>query len=229
MPTERFRRFRELQENLRERVRLVPMLTKPRCIVAVDLHVGRGSLGHAAAVAVNASGETLDRVVVPQQIEIPYVPGFLSFRELPLCIAAVERLSVQPDVVLLDGHGIAHPRRFGIACHFGVEMNVPAIGIAKSLLTGEGREPGRERGETADLVLDGEVVGKSVRTRSGVKPLYISPGHLVTIENAVDLVLSLCTRFRLPEPSREAHRLAREAARDLTIEAAGQNQSSPAG
>jgi len=134
----------------------------------------------------------------------PYVPGLLSFREAPVYIAAFAKLRLRPDLLLCDGQGIAHPRRLGLASHLGVLLDLPSIGCAKSRLVGTYREPGRARGSSTRLLHDGSVVGRVLRTQTGVKPLFISPGHCIGIDDAASLVLRLAPRCRLPEPTRMA-------------------------
>ena len=138
-------------------------------------------------------------------LTFPYVPGLLTFREAPAVLAAWAKLSSRPDVMMFDGTGYAHPRRCGLACHMGVLLNVPSIGVAKSRLCGQADEPGPNRGNAAEWFDRGELVGRVLRTRDRVKPLFISAGHLVTLADAVRLVLACCSRFRLPEPTRLAH------------------------
>ncbi|MGQ9524453.1 MAG: deoxyribonuclease V [Armatimonadota bacterium] len=141
----------------------------------------------------------------------PYVPGLLAFRELPAVLAALERLPQTPDLVIVDGHGFSHPRRFGIACHLGVLTNIPTIGCAKSLLVGQVSELGTNAGARAPIQIEGTVVGYALRTRSGAKPVFVSTGHRVSPETAVQIVLSCCRGFRLPEPIRAAHAAAGRA------------------
>jgi deoxyribonuclease V len=143
---------------------------------------------------------------------IPYVPGYLSFREIPVLLEAYEKLRVLPDVWLVDGAGIAHPRRIGLAAHFGVLLDVPAVGVAKSRLVGRHDDLPAEKGSSVPLEDEktGEVIGTVLRSRSGVKPLFVSPGHRVSIETAPEVVLSCCTRYRLPEPTRAAHNMVTE-------------------
>jgi deoxyribonuclease V len=141
------------------------------------------------------------------KLGFPYVPGLLSFRELPVLAEAWERLEVRPDVVIFDGQGTAHPRRFGLACHGGLLFGVPSIGCAKSLLVGRHGPLGEERGATAEITHQGEVVGMAVRTRARVQPVYVSPGHLMDLPTAVELVLRVAPRYREPETTRRAHRL----------------------
>ncbi len=137
---------------------------------------------------------------------LPYIPGYLAFREVPMLLAAWERLDPKPDLVLVDGHGVAHPRGLGIASHFGVTLDVPTIGVAKSILVGAPAGPlGAEAGARTPLVWHGRVLGMVLRTRARANPLYISPGHRVSLETAVDWVLRAGRGYRLPEPTRLAH------------------------
>ena len=136
------------------------------------------------------------------------MPGLLSFRELPAVLDALSQLSVMPDIILCDGQGRAHPRRFGIACHLGVLLDLPTIGVGKTRLVGRHLEPGPERGDWTPLLDHEEEIGAVLRTRTGVKPLYISGGHRVCLRTAIELTLACLTRYRLPETTRAAHRLA---------------------
>lgn len=141
-------------------------------------------------------------------IQFPYIPGFLSFRETPVAVKALEKLQLTPDVILCDGQGLAHPRRFGIACHIGLIADVPTVGVAKSLLVGKFENLGETRGSTAPLVHRNEQVGAVLRTKDKVQPLYISVGHRISLETAIDLVLQCAPKYRLPETTRLADRMA---------------------
>ena len=136
---------------------------------------------------------------------VPYVPGYLAFREVPAVSDALSRLETVPDVILVDGQGLAHPRRFGLACHLGLTAGIPTVGCAKSRLLGRFEPPADERGSSAPLVDRGEVVGAAVRTRTGVSPIYVSVGHRVSLDAAVRFTLACCGRYRVPEPTRMAH------------------------
>jgi deoxyribonuclease V len=138
----------------------------------------------------------------------PYVPGLLSFREIPAVLDALAALACTPDLLLADGQGLAHPRRFGLACHLGWLVDTPTVGVAKSRLLGAFTPPPDQRGAWAPLLDRGEVIGAAVRTRRGVKPVFVSPGHRVDVASAVRLTLACTGRYRLPAPSRAAHRLA---------------------
>jgi deoxyribonuclease V len=150
----------------------------------------------------------LDYAIARRPTNFPYVPGFLSFRETPAVLAALDELRVRPDLLICDGQGIAHPRRFGIACHIGILSNLPAIGCAKSLLTGRYGALPDERGATAPLIDHGEQIGVALRSRAGTKPLFISPGHRVSLETSVRFVMACITKYRLPETTRAADGLA---------------------
>jgi deoxyribonuclease V len=163
-----------------------------------------------AAVALLAfpSLELLDWAVAREPTRFPYVPGLLSFREIPVVRAALKKLHRRPDLVLVDGQGLAHPRRLGIACHLGLVTGLPTIGVAKSLLVGEHRAPAKRRGAWTPLLHREETVGAALRTREGVAPVYVSIGHRVSLESAVRFVLACGSGYRLPETTRWAHRLA---------------------
>lgn len=200
-----------LQLRLKERLHLRPPARfRPRLVAGADVAVGPGRRGTGYAGIVVLDLRTLEAVeeaAAVVQIDFPYVPGLLSFRELPAVAAAWERLRVRPDVIIFDGHGTAHPRGFGLACHGGLLLGVPSVGCAKSLLVGEPAPLGRDRGSTAPIVVEGRVVGMAVRTRDAVRPVYVSPGSHMDLATAVELVLATAQRFRLPEPIRRSHQL----------------------
>jgi deoxyribonuclease V len=199
-----------LQHSLRERLVLrAPPGLKVSRVAGADISTERGNdTGYGGFVVLDAMSLT----PVAQQgsavtLRFPYVPGLLSFRELPVLAAAWKQLEPVPDLIVFDGQGIAHPRRLGLACHGGLLFGVPSIGCAKSLLVGSHGPLGEERGATAEIRHRGEVVGMAVRTRRGVSPVYVSPGHLMDLPTAVDWVLRLSPRYREPETTRHAHRL----------------------
>jgi deoxyribonuclease V len=166
-------------------------------------------MARAAAVLLSFPDLTpLGDSLVEEPVRYPYIPGLLSFREAPAVIAALEGLSEPPDLIMVDGQGRAHPRRFGIACHLGLLLDRPALGCAKSRLIGDYDEPPPEPGAWTPLTHHGEVIGAVVRTRAGVKPLFVSVGHRVSLETAVALVLACARGLRLPEPTRLADQLA---------------------
>ncbi|HEX2190285.1 MAG TPA: deoxyribonuclease V [Longimicrobiaceae bacterium] len=205
-----------IQEQLRERLVLQPPPDfHPKTVGGADVSFERfGSQGFAGVVVLDADTlETVAEASAIAELTFPYVPGYLSFRELPAVAAAWERLERRPDVLVFDGQGTAHPRRFGVACHGGLLLDVPSVGCAKSILVGTHGELGEERGATAPLVHRGETVGMAVRTRSGVKPVYVSPGHRMDLATAVEVVLRVSPRYREPETTRRSHRLVNELRR----------------
>jgi deoxyribonuclease V len=169
----------------------------------------QGKVTRAAVVVLSFPGlQTLDRAQARRPTSFPYVPGLLSFREIPAILDAFAQLTIHPDLLLCDGQGYAHPRRFGLACHLGLVTRLPSIGVAKSRLIGEHGTLGEEKGAHAPLLHHGEVIGAVLRTRAGVRPLYVSVGHRICLETALRYVLDCTPRYRLPETTRQAHRLA---------------------
>lgn len=201
---------RETQQRLRELVETMDRLDTIDNVAGVDVGFDKGKgLTRAAVVVLSFPGlELREQTVVTQPTRFPYVPGLLSFREAPAILAALDRLEHLPDVLLCDGQGVAHPRRFGIACHLGVLTDLPSIGVAKKRLVGSHEEPGDTKGDWVPLTHGGETIGAVLRSRAGVKPIYVSCGHRVSLATAVDLVLRCTTRFRLPETTRRADKLA---------------------
>ena len=181
-----------------------------RRVAGVDISVDRGrGVGTGAVVVLSYPGLEIAEVAVAQApLTFPYVPGLLSFREVPVLRAAFERLSGAIDLLLVDGQGLAHPRRFGLACHLGLLLDVPAIGCAKSRLLGEHDAPDEAAGSRADLLDRGELIGSVLRTRTGVKPLFVSLGHRIGLAAAEEWLLRCCRGYRLPEPTRLAHQAA---------------------
>lgn len=203
-----------LQKELAGRVRLQDELSPSLATVAgVDVSYQRqGELFFAAVVVLRlADLTTIEEVTACRRTTFPYVPGLLSFRELPVVLDAFRRLQTIPDAVMVDGQGIAHPRRLGLASHLGLWLDRPTIGCAKSRLCGEHEAVGNLRGDRVPLLLDGDEIGTVLTTRSGVKPLYVSPGHRTSVNSAVDLILRCGGRYRLPEPTRLAHHAANRA------------------
>jgi deoxyribonuclease V len=172
---------------------------------------GNGATTRAAVAVLTFPSLQLETSAIARlPTRFPYVPGLLSFREIPAVLAAVERLNVRPDLLLCDGQGIAHPRRFGIASHLGLLLDIPAIGVAKTRLIGKHEVVPDARGAWVPLKAGSETIGAVLRTRRGVKPLYVSPGHRIGLESSIAWVMACLTRYRLPETTRWAHRLASE-------------------
>lgn len=195
-----------------------PPLTGWRLVAGLDVSYSkrRGRV-YAALVVLDADNRLVEEAVGEAPLDFPYVPGLLSYREGPACCAAWEALSVQPDVLICDGQGVAHPRRLGLAAHLGLSFGVPTIGSAKSRLVGEYTEPGSRRGEHSSLVdpVSGERLGTVLRTRDNVKPLFISVGVRINLADAEAVILDRLTRYRLPEPQRRADRLVGRHRREV--------------
>jgi len=201
---------RVLQTQLAGKVVRAPALAPTRIAAVAGVDVGfRGDTARAAVVVLGFPGlELVDYTLAEVEVAFPYVPGLLAFREGPAVLAAMERLRTWPDVLIFDAHGLAHPRRLGLASHLGVILDWPSIGCAKSLLFGRADEPGNRQGDWKP-VLDGEeTIGAAVRTRPGVRPVYVSIGHRVDLPTAIDLVLRCTLGYRLPETTRYAHKVA---------------------
>ena len=199
-----------LQRELAPRVVLADDYEPPQRVAGVDVGFREGGKTTRAALAVlSLSGlETVETAVAECPTSFPYIPGLLSFREIPAVLQALSKLTVSPDLLLCDGQGLAHPRRFGLACHLGVLTDIPSIGVAKSRLIGVHDGPPKEKGQWVPLMDKGETIGAVVCTRNNVSPVYVSLGHRISLPTAIDYVLGCTTRFRLPETTRWAHRLA---------------------
>ncbi|CDM67092.1 deoxyribonuclease V [Pyrinomonas methylaliphatogenes] len=199
----------ELQRSLRGKVRIEPLGREIGTIAGADISFDKFSSTVYAGIVVLRlpSLEVIEEVGVRSEAQFPYVPGLLSFRETPPLLEAWAKLKCEPDAVMLDGQGIAHPRRVGIASHFGLIVDRPALGCAKSVLVGRYVEPEREPGSWTPLVHQGETVGAALRTKAGVQPVFVSPGHLIDLQGAIALTLRCCKASRVPEPTRLAHLL----------------------
>ena len=199
----------ELQKSLRERVRLAPLRKEIRTIAGADISFNKFSPVVYAGIVVMSlpSLEVFEEVGVVSETKFPYVPGLLSFRESPSVLEAWAKLKTEPDAVMFDGQGLAHPRRVGIASHVGLIIDRPTLGCAKSVLVGKYEEPDMERGHWTEMVDKGEVVGAAVRTKTNVQPVFVSPGHLIDLGGAIKLTLECDGGYRQPEPTRRAHLL----------------------
>ena len=197
-----------IQRELCGRVCVTPLDRQPEVVAGVDVSV-KGGWARAAVVLLSYPAlNPFQAVVADMAVSFPYVPGLLAFREGPVVLAALEQLDDRPDVLMFDAQGLAHPRRMGLATHLGVLLDVPAVGCAKSRLCGTYVEPDEQKGCWEPLVDKEEVIGAVVRTRSRVRPVFVSVGHRVDLETSVSLVLGCAPRYRLPEPTRWAHRVA---------------------
>jgi deoxyribonuclease V len=201
---------RAIQEALRSRVVREDRLGPVNTVAGVDVGFEDGGrTTRAAVVVLSFPGlEPVAHAISRSPTRFPYVPGYLSFRELPAVLEALERLAGLPDLILCDGQGLAHPRRFGLACHLGVLTDIPCIGVAKSRLVGSHDALPPDKGQWVPLRDKGETIGAVLRTRTRVSPVYVSIGHRVSLATAIDYTLRCTTRYRLPETTRHAHRLA---------------------
>jgi len=198
---------KDIQRSLAGKVSGSGEVESPRFIAGVDISVKR-EVGQATGAVVILQYPELRVVevkVIGGRLDFPYIPGLLSFRESPLILAACQELTLVPNLILVDGQGIAHPRRMGLASHLGLFLDTPTIGCAKSLLCGQHEVPGREPGSYAEIRDGEEVIGAALRTKLGVNPVYISIGHRICLESAIYWVLKCCRGYRLPEPARLAH------------------------
>jgi deoxyribonuclease V len=219
----------ELQKRLRSQVRLAPLGKKIETIAGADISFNKfDSVVYAGVVVLRLpSLEVVEEAGVVSETRFPYVPGLLSFRETPSVLEAWAKLKTEPDALMLDGQGYAHPRRFGIACHVGLLVNRPTLGCAKSVLVGRYEEPGEGRGSRTPLVdpKTKEVLGAALRTKTRVQPIYVSAGHLIDLEGAIELTLACDGGYRQPEPTRRAHLLVnalRRGERTPTSESSGE-------
>lgn len=206
-----------IQQRLRSEVVTADEMGPIRLVAGIDVGFEKdGAITRAAVVVLSFPDlDFCGQSVARLPTVFPYVPGLLSFRETPAVLAALTHMRRVPDLLLCDGQGLAHPRRFGLACHIGVLSGIPAIGVAKTRLQGFHDPVPLTRGAWKPLIDEGEEIGAVLRTRAGVKPVYVSIGHKVTLPTAIDCVLRCTPRYRLPEPARRAHRLASAPCRDV--------------
>ncbi|MBD1838043.1 deoxyribonuclease V [Coleofasciculus sp. FACHB-64] len=199
-----------IQQQLSKEVITSDQLESVQYVAGVDMGFEESGTISRAAVAVLSFPDLQlqEQAIAFRPTTFPYIPGFLSFREIPAVLDALEKVSITPDLILCDGQGIAHPRRFGIASHLGVLIDLPTIGVAKSLLVGKHDELPVEKGAWQPLRYRREIIGAVLRTRTGVKPVYVSSGHRVSLETAIDYVMRCTTKYRLPETTRIADKLA---------------------
>jgi deoxyribonuclease V len=196
-----------LQRELASRVDVRTPITRCELIAGADVSYNRFSTTFFASVVVLRFDDCsiVETQGAVQEVTFPYVPGLLSFREAPVLLEAFAKVQTEPDAIMLDGQGIAHPRRLGLASHIGLWLNRPCLGCAKSRLTGRYKEPARKAGSLSQLMDGGEVIGDVVRTKDAVQPAFVSAGHRIDLSSAVRLVLATCRGYRIPEPTRQAH------------------------
>jgi len=211
-----------IQEKMRGRVRIIPLKKIPSYIAGVDAAFRGNKVIAAACLYTFPQLNYMEDSVEVRECSFPYVPGYLTFREGPAIVAAVRKLKKRPDMLLVDGQGIAHPKGIGIASHLGVLLNMPSIGCAKSRLIGEYDEPAIQKGAWSYLRFHDMTVGIALRTRSGVKPVFVSPGHRTDLACSIMIVMACIAKFRIPEPIRKADILSKQLKRELF----GENYSS---
>jgi deoxyribonuclease V len=200
---------KKVQNFLQQKLEIIPLKKRIKVIAGVDAAFGEEEAIGTACLFKFPDLAFLEEAWAVRKKSTPYIPGFLSFRESPVLLAALKKLAAPPDLILVDGQGIAHPRRMGIAAHLGILLKTPTIGCAKSRLIGEYQDPGMRKGTWSPLKIDREIVGAVLRTRDRVRPLFISPGHLIDLEDSIKIVLQSTSQFRIPEPLRKADRLSK--------------------
>jgi deoxyribonuclease V len=200
-------RAREIQLSLAKRVVTESEVIDLHLVAGIDISApdAQGVARGAVVILRYPELSIVDVEIAQGKLTLPYIPGLLSFRETPLILAACEKLSNAPDLILIDGQGIAHPRRFGLASHVGLFLDLPTIGCAKSILCGQHQPVGEDAGSHAELLDNGELIGAALRTKAGVKPIYVSVGHKINLASALQFVMKCCRGYRLPEPTRLAH------------------------
>jgi deoxyribonuclease V len=201
---------RAIQEETRNKIVIAPIKKMPRHIAGVDAAFNAGQVIAVASVFSYPALEPVEDSHSVEGIQFPYVPGFLAFREGSVIVSAVRKLRTMPDLIMVDGHGIAHPRGVGIASQLGVMLNVISVGCAKSRLVGEYEEPGQAKGDWSNLVMRGVTVGAALRTRYHVKPVFVSPGHRIDLAGSVEIVMKCCGKYRIPEPLRRADMMTKQ-------------------
>ena len=204
---------KSLQEELKKRLVIAHLRKRPRYLVGVDAAFFGSKVLAAACLFTYPALEPMEDSSVVEEALFPYVPGFLAFREGPAIIRALNKLKRTPDLLLVDGHGIAHPRGIGIASHLGILLDVPAIGCAKSRLIGEYEKPEQTKGNWSNLEFNSEIIGAVLRTRSYVKPVFVSPGHKIDLAGSIEIVMNCADKYRIPEPLRAADMMSKRLRR----------------
>ncbi|MEW6163192.1 MAG: deoxyribonuclease V [Nitrospirota bacterium] len=210
------KRARVIQEILGEKVRITPLKKTPEYITGVDAAFLQGKVIGAACLYNYPDIILMEEAYAVTEVLFPYIPGLLSFREGPAIIKAINKLKIKPDVIIFDGHGIAHPKGLGIAAHIGVLLGTATIGCAKSRLIGKYREPGPEKGDWSLLRYNGKILGAVLRTKDNVRPLFVSPGNRIDLRGSIEIVLACTRRYRIPEPLRRADFISKKIKRGLT-------------
>ncbi len=211
------REAREIQQKLKQKVKISPLAKKTEVIAGVDAAFSENNVIAVVCLYTYPLLIHIADAYATTKIPFPYIPGFLSFREGPAVIKALNKLRIRPDTVLFDGQGIAHPAGIGIATHIGALLNIPAIGCAKSRLVGNYRGPGMRKGQYSNLIYQKKIIGAVLRTRDNVKPVFVSPGHLIDLKAAIDIVIKCTGKYRIPEPLRRADNLSKKLKKALHI------------
>ena len=205
---------RAVQVALKDKVKTIPLRKKPELIAGVDAAFSEDKVIGVICLYTYPELTLIEEAFAVKKISFPYIPGFLSFREGPAIVEALNGLELKPDVILFDGQGIAHPKGLGLASHIGVLLDVPTIGCAKSRLVGEYKEPGLKKGAWSPLKYHGKVVGSVLRTKDHVRPVFVSPGHRIDLRSSLEIVLGCTRKFRIPEPLRMADFVSKELKRE---------------
>lgn len=206
---------KERQQELRQQISLKPLAKTPKLVAGSDISFNRGSdMMHAAIIVLELPElNVVARSLISDETPFPYIPGLLAFRELPALMKAWNQLQIIPDVLLMDGHGIAHPLRMGVATHFGIEIDHPTMGCAKNILTGNHDKLGNKKGDYAALNDGEERIGLALRSRTNVNPIYVSPGHQLSFDDTYDIAMKALTKYKLPRTTRLAHEWANKLRR----------------
>jgi deoxyribonuclease V len=203
-----------IQISLRDKVKIIPFKKPPQYIASVDAAFTYNKVIAVACIYKYPELSPLEHEIAIGKATFPYVPGYLTFREGPAIIEAINSLSIKPDLILVDGQGIAHPKGIGIASHIGVLLNIPTIGCAKSRLIGEYKEPGFKKGDWSYLKYNGRAVGAVLRTKENVRPLFVSPGHKIDLKTSIEIVLECTGKYRIPDPLRMADFISKKLKRE---------------
>lgn len=204
----------QIQEGLRDCIILKNPFLKVQTVGGADVAYSKNNNLLFGAITVLSFPEMkpIDEATACGEVSFPYVPGLFAFREGPVLLEAYQKLKAKPDLIIFDGHGIAHPKQFGLACHLGLWLDLPSIGCAKTPLIKAIRPPGASKGSFSWIYFEGKKVGAVLRTRQGVKPVFVSPGHRIDLTTSIRIILATCQRYRIPEPLRRAHQTARDSA-----------------
>lgn len=210
------KRAKMIQEVLKEKVKITPLKKSPKYIAGVDAAFSQNKVIGVACLYKYPDLISIEEAHAVTEALLPYIPGFLSFREGPAIIKAINSLKMKPDVILFDGQGIAHPRGLGIASHIGALLGIPTIGCAKSRLIGTYREPGHKKGNWGFLRYNGKIVGAVLRTRDNIRPLFVSPGNKIDLKSSIEIVLTCIRKYRIPEPLRKADFISKKIKREFS-------------